>query len=104
MDEKLDGEGAFTVCGRLLPVEDSMTVEGLPIRLAHGFRLKRPVKQDQRLSWQDIEYTKCAQAVAVRKEMGAMLMGFQSNKASDTGTPSKVNGLGGVDGAAVASV
>lgn len=67
--EKLDGEGGFTVYGRLMPAEDSMAIEGLPIGLAHGFVLKRAVKKDQRLSWQDIEYTASAQAVSVRKEM-----------------------------------
>ncbi|CAG9988342.1 unnamed protein product [Clonostachys byssicola] len=67
--EKLDGEGGFTVYGRLMPAEDSMAISGLPIGLAHGWVLKRAVKKDQRLSWDDIEYTESAQAVAVRKEM-----------------------------------
>lgn len=70
--EKLDGEGGFTVYGRLMPAEDSMAISGLPIGLAHGWVLKRSVKKDQRLSWDDIEYTEKAQAVAVRKEMEAL--------------------------------
>lgn len=70
--EKLDGEGGFTVYGKLMPAEDSMSIEGLPIGLAHGFTLKRAVKKDQKLSWQDVEYTESAQAVAVRKEMEAL--------------------------------
>lgn len=85
--EKLDGEGGFTVYGRLMPAEDSMALEGLPIGLAHGFVLKRAVKKDQRLSWQDVEYTASAQAVAVRKEMEALFKKeFEANKAK------KVNG------------
>lgn len=67
--EKLDGEGGFTVYGRLMPAADSMAISGLPIGLAHGWVLKRAVKKDQRLSWDDIEYTESAQAVSVRKEM-----------------------------------
>lgn len=88
--EKLDGEGGFTVYGRLMPAEDSMGISGLPIGLAHGWVLKRAVGKDQRLSWDDIEYTESSQAVAVRKEMEALFKGeFKS---------AKVNGINGVNG------
>lgn len=87
--EKLDGEGGFTVYGRLMPAEDSMAIEGLPIGLAHGFVLKRAVKKDQRLSWQDIEYTASAQAVSVRKEMEIIFKEFEAMK---------LNGVNGVNG------
>ncbi|KAG3179051.1 hypothetical protein PC129_g25465 [Phytophthora cactorum] len=88
--EKLDGEGGFTVYGRLMPAADSMAIEGLPIGLAHGFVLKRPVKKDQRLSWQDIEYTASAQAVSVRKEMETLFKKeFQAKK---------INGANGING------
>lgn len=103
--EKLDGEGGFTVYGRLMPAEDSMAIEGLPIGLAHGFTLKRPVQKDQRLSWQDIEYTESAQAVAVRKEMEAMFRKeFKCSKTNDIGTTKKINGVDSVNDTAVASV
>ncbi|KAH8687020.1 SAF domain-containing protein [Ilyonectria robusta] len=88
--EKLDGEGGFTVYGRLMPAEDSMAIEGLPIGLAHGFVLKRAVKKDQRLSWQDIEYTASAQAVSVRKEMEIIFKKEFEAK--------KLNGVNGVNG------
>lgn len=70
--EKLDGEGGFTVYGKLMTAEDSMAIEGLPIGLAHGWVLKRSVKKDQGLSWEDIEYTETVQAVSVRREMEAI--------------------------------
>ncbi|KAL4802396.1 hypothetical protein BDV18DRAFT_154411 [Aspergillus unguis] len=70
--EKLDGEGGFTVYGKLMTAEDSMAIEGLPIGLAHGWMLKRSVKKDQALSWEDIEYSETAPAVAVRREMEAI--------------------------------
>lgn len=70
--EKLDGEGGFAVYGKLMPAEDSLAIGGLPIGLAHGWTLRRPVKKDQKLSWEDIEYEATAQAVFVRKEMEAM--------------------------------
>lgn len=67
--EKLDGEGGFMVYGRLIPAEDSLAIEGLPIGLAHGLVLKNEVKKDQGLSWQDVEWDVKSQAVAVRREM-----------------------------------
>ena len=70
--EKLDGEGGFMVYGKLMPAEDSIAIEGLPIGLAHGLVLKRDVRKDQRLSWADVEYSDKSQAVAVRKEMEAI--------------------------------
>ncbi|KAF2662269.1 SAF domain-containing protein [Lophiostoma macrostomum CBS 122681] len=70
--EKLDGEGGFTVYGKLMTAEDSLEIEGLPIGLAHGFVLKTDVKKGQGLSWADIEYSEKSQAVAVRREMEAI--------------------------------
>jgi len=67
--EKLDGEGGFMVYGKLMPAEDSLAIEGLPIGLAHGLVLKREVKKDHGLSWQDVEFSEQNQAVAVRREM-----------------------------------
>lgn len=71
--EKLDGEGGFTVYGKLMKAEDSIAISGLPIGLAHGFVLKHDIRKDQGLSWDDIEYdTQSSQAVAVRLEMEAI--------------------------------
>ncbi|KAK1621735.1 SAF domain-containing protein [Colletotrichum phormii] len=91
--ETLDGEGGFTVYGKLMTAEDSMAIEGLPIGLAHGFVLKRDVQKDHGLSWQDVEYSEKTQAVAIRKEMEAMFKKeFQAQKSGG------VNGLNGVNG------
>ena len=67
--EKLDGEGGFMVYGKLMPAEASMDIEGLPIGLAHGVKLKTDIKQGQGLSWNDVEYDEKNQAVSVRREM-----------------------------------
>lgn len=67
--EKLDGEGGFMVYGKIMPAEDSLSIEGLPIGLAHGLVLKRAVKKDQGLSWKDVEWSSKSQVVAVRREM-----------------------------------
>ncbi|OJJ03889.1 hypothetical protein ASPVEDRAFT_762879 [Aspergillus versicolor CBS 583.65] len=85
--EKLDGEGGFTVYGKLMTAEDSMAIEGLPIGLAHGWMLKRSVKKDQALSWEDIEYTETAPAVSVRREMEAIFKNeFQAKANGVNGT------------------
>lgn len=70
--EKLDGEGGFMVYGKLMPAEDSLRIEGLPIGLAHGLILKREVRKDQGLSWADVEFSDKSQVVAVRREMEAI--------------------------------
>lgn len=81
--DKLDGEGGFTVYGTLMRVEDSIWISGLPIGLAHGFVLKRDVRKDQGLSWDDVECSAgSSQAVAVRREMEAIFKKeFEERKA-----------------------
>lgn len=73
--EKLDGEGGYTVYGKLIPAVDSLAIEGLPIGLAHGLVLKRDIKKDQGLSWQDVEFSDESQAVAIRREMETIYRG-----------------------------
>jgi predicted homoserine dehydrogenase-like protein len=70
--ETLDGEGGFMVYGKIMPAEDSLAIQGLPIGLAHGLVLKRTVAKDQRLSWDDVEFSEKTQVVAVRREMEAL--------------------------------
>jgi len=41
--ETLDGEGGATVYGRVLPAEESLRLQGLPLGLAHKVRLQRAV-------------------------------------------------------------
>lgn len=81
--EKLDGEGGFTVYGKLMKAEDSIAISGLPIGLAHGFVLKHDIGKDQGLSWDDIEYAaQSSQAVSVRREMeAAFRKEFEKRKA-----------------------
>ena len=67
--EMLDGEGGFTVYGKLMPANKSLKMSGLPIGLAHRIRLKNNVNIDQQISWDDVEIDPTDQAVSVRKEM-----------------------------------
>src|SRR3990170_1168657 len=47
--EILDGEGGCTVVGRLMPARDSLARGCLPLGLAHGWKLLRPVAAGQAL-------------------------------------------------------
>jgi predicted homoserine dehydrogenase-like protein len=53
--ERLDGEGGFTVFGRLMPASDSLRLGGLPLGLAHGIKLKRAVQAGAPLRWSDVQ-------------------------------------------------
>lgn len=67
--EVLDGEGGYTVWGKLLPAADSAARRALPIGLAHRVKLRRALAEGQLVSWDDVEYDAAAQAVQVRREM-----------------------------------
>ncbi|TXF12378.1 NAD(P)H-dependent oxidoreductase [Pelomicrobium methylotrophicum] len=66
--ETLDGEGGFTVYGRLLPAADSLALGGLPIGLAHGVKLKRSVAAGAPVTWGDVELGD-SEAIRFRREM-----------------------------------
>ena len=67
--ELLDGEGGYTVVGRLMPAADSLAQACLPLGLAHGWKLLRPVAAGQPLSWSDVAYDANLPAVQLRREM-----------------------------------
>jgi predicted homoserine dehydrogenase-like protein len=67
--EQLDGEGGFTVRGVLLPASVSLARGLLPIGLAHGLRLTRPVAADQPLTWDDVHYEPTNPTVRMRRLM-----------------------------------
>lgn len=70
--EMLDGEGGYTVWGKLLPAERSLRLGGLPLGLAHNVRLVRPVKKGQSLSWADVAMDTTTAAYRLRQEMEAL--------------------------------
>ncbi|HZZ94085.1 MAG TPA: Gfo/Idh/MocA family oxidoreductase [Usitatibacter sp.] len=67
--EVLDGEGGYTVWGRLMGARESLARRALPIGLAHDVKLKRDVAQGTAVSWDDVEHDPGAQHVKVRREM-----------------------------------
>ena len=70
--EKLDGEGGFTVYGKLMQTADSLRLGALPIGLAHNMVLKNDVPAGQPVRWSDVDFDATKQAVSVRREMEAM--------------------------------
>ncbi|MGI4777372.1 MAG: NAD(P)H-dependent oxidoreductase [Janthinobacterium lividum] len=70
--EMLDGEGGYTVWGKLLPADRSMRVGALPLGLAHDVKLTRPVNKGQILSWADVAMDVSTDAYRLRAEMESM--------------------------------
>lgn len=70
--EILDGEGGYTVWGKLLPAEKSARMGGLPLGLAHSVKLVRPVKKGECLVWDDVAIDTTTAAYKIRREMEAM--------------------------------
>ena len=67
--EMLDGEGGYTVWGKLLPAQTSRKLGGLPLGLAHDIKLLRPVRQGQSLCWDDVAIDTSTRAYQLRREM-----------------------------------
>ncbi len=70
--EMLDGEGGYTVWGKLLPAEKSVQIGGLPLGLAHNVKVVRAVKKGQSLSWADVAMDTTTHAYRIRKDMENM--------------------------------
>ena len=70
--EMLDGEGGYTVWGKLLPAETSARSGGLPLGLAHDVKLLRPVKKGQSLTWEDVVMDKSTPAFKLRVDLEQM--------------------------------
>jgi len=67
--ELLDGEGGYTVVGRLMPAADSLKQGCLPLGLAHGWKMLKAVKAGQPLRWSDVAADSSSVAVKLRREM-----------------------------------
>ena len=79
--EMLDGEGGYTVWGKLLPAAASLKMGGLPLGLAHDVKLVRPVAKGQSLTWADVAMDTSTRAWQVRNEMET-LFGEPARKAA----------------------
>ncbi len=69
--ETLDGEGGYTVYGKLFPARGSLALAGLPLGLAHGVKLVRNVAAHMQVRWSDVAIDAANDAVRFRREMEA---------------------------------
>ncbi|MBL8675315.1 MAG: flagellar biosynthesis protein FlgA, partial [Rhodospirillales bacterium] len=70
--EILDGEGGYTVYGHLFPARKSLAIGGLPLGLAHGVKLLRPIRAGQAVTYADVALDGALTAVKIRREMETM--------------------------------
>jgi predicted homoserine dehydrogenase-like protein len=70
--DMLDGEGGYTVWGKLLPAQTSARMGGLPLGLSHNVKLVRGVKKGQSLCWADVAIDTATPAYKLRREMESM--------------------------------
>ncbi len=69
--ERLDGEGGYTVYGKLVTAAASRELGALPLGLAHGVTLKRAIAAHQPVRWDDVAFDAADEAVKFRREMEA---------------------------------
>src|SRR5246500_2784671 len=67
--ETLDGEGGYTVWGKLLPAAASLAAGALPIGLAHRVKLKNNVAHGAVVRWSDVAFDATNDAIRTRKAM-----------------------------------
>ena len=67
--ESLDGEGGYTVWGKLVPTNTSLIGNALPIGLAEGARLVTPIPRGTVLRWQDVSLDDSSDALTLRRTM-----------------------------------
>jgi len=70
--EILDGEGGYTVYGKLMPAAVSRRLGGLPVGLANNVKLLRNIAAGKPVTWEDVAIEAKGQAVKVRREMEKM--------------------------------
>ena len=70
--EMLDGEGGYTVWGKLMPAAASLAADALPIGLAHRLKLKNDVAHGEVVRWSDVEFDANNDTIKTRKAMEAM--------------------------------
>ena len=73
--EMLDGEGGYTVWGKLMPAAASLAATALPIGLAHRVKLKNDVAHGAVVRWSDVEVDADNETIRTRRAMEAKFRG-----------------------------
>ena len=66
--DTLDGEGGYTVWGKLLPASTSLKQGAVPLGLAHHVKVVRDVSKGSVVTWDDVSMDTSTRAYAFRKE------------------------------------
>jgi predicted homoserine dehydrogenase-like protein len=67
--ERLDGEGGYTVYGKLMPAVAARAMDALPLALARRVAVNRAIKRDGLVRWADVTVDESSLAVRLRREM-----------------------------------
>src|ERR1700741_691618 len=67
--EMLDGEGGYTVWGKLMPASESLRTGALPIGLAHRVKLKNDIAHGGLVRWSDVDVDEANDTIKTRKAM-----------------------------------
>ena len=70
--ELLDGEGGYTVWGKLMPADTSVKLGGVPLGLAHDVKVVRPVAKGHIVTWADVAMGTTTRAYQLRMELEAL--------------------------------
>jgi predicted homoserine dehydrogenase-like protein len=73
--EMLDGEGGYTVWGKLMPAAASLAAGALPIGLAHRVNLKHDIAHGDVVRWSDVEVNDDNETIRTRRAMEAKFRG-----------------------------
>jgi predicted homoserine dehydrogenase-like protein len=65
--EMLDGEGGYTVWGKLMPAQASLKIGALPIGLAHRVKLNKAIAHGAVVGWGDVEIDANDETAKTRK-------------------------------------
>ena len=85
--EMLDGEGGYTVWGKLMPAAASLAAGALPIGLAHRVKLKNDVAHGAVVRWSDVEVDADNDTIKTRKAMEARVRVEASRAAAGSPAP-----------------
>src|ERR1700732_2788370 len=73
--EMLDGEGGYTVWGKLMPAAASLAAGALPIGLAHRVKLKNDIAHGAVVRWSAVEIDAANETIKTRRAMEAKFGG-----------------------------
>jgi predicted homoserine dehydrogenase-like protein len=67
--EILDGEGGYSVCGRLVRADESLSHQYLPLGLSRGGRMIKPVAKDAMVTYHDVALDETLLSFKLRKKL-----------------------------------